>query len=103
MNPSCKHNIQRHSISMHASSCSVHMSIRNSILTRDAAVPLGARAVSSVTWAPSLLACACVLLHLPFSYETCMFTCRINFYCAFSLRASGSRDRLCVPVPAACF
>uniref|UniRef100_A0A0A9C3Q6 Uncharacterized protein n=1 Tax=Arundo donax TaxID=35708 RepID=A0A0A9C3Q6_ARUDO len=39
MKTSYKHNIQWHSISMHAPSCSVHMLFRNSILTRDAAMP----------------------------------------------------------------
>jgi hypothetical protein len=71
-------NIQR----AYASSCSVHMSIRNSILTRDTAVFLDVRAVHSVTWAihvPTALPS-----QLPFPYETCKLTCRINFYCAIS-------------------
>jgi hypothetical protein len=90
-----KHNIQWHSISMHASSCSVHMSIRNSILTRDAAVPRCPRRPQRDMG--HACSCALPLLDLPalpFSYGTCMLTCRINFYCAFSLPASGACRRL---------
>lgn len=73
----------QHSVAQHQHACIVHMSIRNSILTRDAAVPRCLRRLQRDMWPCMLIVC------LQFSYETCVLTCRINFYCTFSLRRLG--------------